>query len=140
MRLAAAACLLAFLIVANVSAESAAILRGTVSSSHTGKAIAGAVIRVESGAAAASTKTDRRGFFSLMGLPPGPARMQVTADGYTPVLFDICIQPNVTRTLPLVLTPGGSLPQMMNAQKHDERAATALNGDITSDVYTIGTC
>jgi hypothetical protein len=140
MRSIIGCCLLALLLTASAAAENAAILRGTVRSAHTGQPIAGAIIMLQSASVTFSGRTDRRGFFSLMGVPGGPARMQVQAEGYTGVVFPICVQADVSRTLALVLAPGGSLPQLIGAQKRDEEAATRLNADITSDLYEIGPC
>lgn len=140
MRLILITCLLAASLCATAFAEGGGTLRGTVSSMHTGKPIAGAVITAQSPAVFASTKTDSHGFFMLTFLPPGPVHIQVAAQAYTPEQFDVCVQDDTTRTLPLVMVPGGGIPTMIASWRHNVEAANGPNADITSDLYSIGQC
>lgn len=123
-------------------AQSAGGVRGTVFNTATTRPgpIRNAVLTVLSRAVIASTTTDANGFFVFMSLPPGRLDIEVRADGYTPVTVPVCVQSGVFRTLPIILSPGGSLSQLAANSKYNQSLQYRPDPGIIADLYSIGDC
>lgn len=90
-------------------------IRGTVTSLNDGRAIAGATIEIHSATVDESTKTDARGGFTFLSLPPGPIKILVGATGYQSDTLRACVQTGVFRTLPIRLWFGRAGSQQWSA-------------------------
>lgn len=128
--------------VGNAQAQNTGGLSGTVVSMQLRpqRVVAGAKVLAHSGAVETSTTTDKRGNFIFLSLPPGLVQVQVLAPGYVPLDFAACVQADVIRTLPIKLSPGGSLPQLNEMVRYNNGLRRRPDPGITSGVHSIGEC
>jgi hypothetical protein len=84
------------------------MVRGTVTDVFTGAPIEGATVIVDSPAVRVTAKTDRRGFFIFMALPPGAVTVAAEKDGYVPfVVRRVCVESDVVQEVALSLATRG---------------------------------
>jgi hypothetical protein len=100
-----AALLLAFLIAANLLAQSAGTLSGTVVG-PSGTPVPNAKVSIKSAAAVQATEiqTNAAGRFSAPNLPAGDYQVVVSAEGLVPKTVAVTIAPGSSQTMDLALT------------------------------------
>ena len=87
------------LLAAPVSADSTAIIQGTVTDSRTGKPMADVQVIAVSASGDVSSRTDAKGFYMLWDVPPGPAIIAFQREGFMLEEHLLCVYPGMTRTV-----------------------------------------
>ena len=90
-------------------ADDRASLRGTISHSRTGIPLADARIRV-TGPLTAEAQSSASGAYELVGLPTGDYSIEVTLDGFQPIVQSATLPARTALTFSPALTPVGETP------------------------------
>jgi hypothetical protein len=130
-----------FIALSGASAAQAAevgSIHGFVMRGHATPSVSGITIEVREGGYRQSVETDALGRFTLLGLPPGPATIRVSGDGWMSEIFNWCVRPNESDAIPIWIVDSiTAIPYFQgyydSVQRHD-----ALR--ITTDQYTVGGC
>jgi hypothetical protein len=79
---------------------------------------------------------------SRSGLPPGPVHVGASADGFNSISFLVCSEAGVINDLQIRLLAGGGSTAMwmFGLNKDNDFRYNRLNPDITSDLYSVGSC
>jgi hypothetical protein len=100
--------------------------------------VAGVTVEVRGNGYRRSVETDTRGRFALIGLPPGPATIFVSGDGWIAEAFHWCIRPNESDAIPLwIVNQITVMPYFQGYYNRIEREDALRT---TTDQYTVGGC
>jgi TonB family protein len=109
---------------ADASAQSGAVIKGTVHDSA-GRPISGVELGVVGGGL--RDRTDERGAFRLAGIVPGPATLVARRIGYKPYSYDLRLRTSEEHTVDVVLFPSPEVLEAVSVtaqrQVYDSRLA-----------------
>jgi hypothetical protein len=136
MKIATAALFLLASSALTVQASELGTVHGTVADAWTNGRVAHASLTLQSAGYTARATSDKRGGFTLFGVPPDAYVMTMQAEGYEPVVFRVCVTGGDAENLSLLMSRGTS----SRMEAHDQNVANRALLQRTSDEYTVGHC
>jgi hypothetical protein len=119
-----------------VQASELGTVHGTIADAWDKQRVVHASLTLQSAGYLARAVSDKRGSFTLFGVPPDSYVMTLQAEGYEPVVFRVCVTGGDAENLPLLVSRNSS--SLMYA--HDQNVANRALLQRTTDEYTVGRC